>query len=214
MDRTISDDHNSRQVSSRNWATCDGVTIMVGTLKRAPMPSLPLPGKAASTITVPAPPARPALVDITDQTVRATPVACIRGGLPPKALRRVREYIDALERNDISPKSIEAERDAAVLLELFFGTNEAPDARVLNGPQIEQLAEVTGSFLGLPKDARDNQIDAIATRLAGVIEQLRPSLQLPALTQSAERTFENYVNGQLAPIQLETLRRALERLQL
>jgi AraC-like DNA-binding protein len=68
---------------------------MFGTLKRAPMPSLPLPGKAASAITVPAPPARPALVDSTDQTVRATPVACIRGGLPPKALRRVREYIDA-----------------------------------------------------------------------------------------------------------------------
>src|SRR5262245_17005453 len=63
-----------------------------------PRPRLGVPGFDA----ISAAPAQPALIDSTNQVARYVPVSPIRGGLSPRTLRNVRDYVTAHLEEKIS----------------------------------------------------------------------------------------------------------------
>ena len=118
-------------------------------------------------------------------------------------------YLDVLaRRQDLPPRSAEAERDASVLLELFLDRDVSGELDELDAPAIAQLADVTAALLGLADDASDDRIDAVASALAGVLERLHGVFDMPRLTREAADALEDHVTGQLTPVQREAVRRA------
>ncbi|WP_440708212.1 MerR family transcriptional regulator [Herbiconiux sp. YIM B11900] len=126
-------------------------------------------------------------------------------------------YIAALgDRQGMPVRLIDAERDAAVVLELFLDPGAWPGLGVVDGPDAAQLAVVTDALLGLADDAADDaadeRIDAVADSLAAVIGRVQHLLAAPQLTRESAQSLEHHVSGQLTPVQFEAVRRALDRL--
>lgn len=123
------------------------------------------------------------------------------------------EYLTALGgRQSVSRQSLEAERDAAIVLDLFLDKDSLAGLEVLNGPQISQLADVATALLGLRDDTPDARIEAVADALAVVVGRLQHSIATLQLTQEVERSLEHHVSEQLTAVQLDAVHRALRRL--
>lgn len=122
-----------------------------------------------------------------------------------------RQYVLALnEREGISPRSVEAEREAATVLAHLAGKGYSTTTTVFDGLEVAQLIDAAASLLGLTDSAPGSQIDAAADALVEAIERLRPAIPMPQLPRAAEESLEQHVAEQLTQVQLEAVRRALE----
>ncbi|WP_213816629.1 MerR family transcriptional regulator [Glaciihabitans sp. dw_435] len=123
------------------------------------------------------------------------------------------KYITALDQRDgVASQPVEAERDAAVLLELLLDSGSAARLTVLNEGEIAELADVSAALLALPDDAPDAGIDAVADALASALRRLQPVFSPLPLTREAAQSLEDHVDDQLSSAQRDTIRRALHRL--
>lgn len=132
----------------------------------------------------------------------------VRADTPAFAL----EYITALnERDGVPSQSVETERDAAVLLELFLDSDSTAPLEVLGEAEIERLADVSAALLDLPDDAPDERINDVADALVSAFRRLHPVFSALPLSRETTQSFENHVDDQLTPVQRNTIRRALRR---
>lgn len=123
------------------------------------------------------------------------------------------KYITALDQRDgVASQPVEAERDAAVLLELLLDSGSAARLAVLNDGDIARLADVSTALLALPDDAPDAAIEAVADALASTLRRLQPVFSPVPLTREAAQSLEDHVDDQLSSAQRDTIRRALRRL--
>lgn len=123
------------------------------------------------------------------------------------------KYITALDQRDgVASQPVEAERDAAVLLELLLDSGSAARLTVLSEAEIAELADVSAALLALPDDAPDARIDAVADALASALHRLQPVFSHLPLTREAAQSLENHVDDQLSSAQRDTIRRALRHL--
>jgi DNA-binding transcriptional MerR regulator len=124
-----------------------------------------------------------------------------------------RKYITALDQRDgVTSQPVEAERDAAVLLELLLDSGSAARLTVLNEGEIAELADVSAALLALADDAPDPEIDAVAVALASALRRLRPVFSPLPLTREIAQSLEEHVYDQLSSAQRHALHRALRRL--
>lgn len=123
------------------------------------------------------------------------------------------KYITALDQRDgIASEPVEAERDAAVILEFLLDSGSAARLTALNEGEIAGLADVSAALLALPDDAPDAVIDALADALASALRRLQPVFSPLPLTREAAQSLEDHVDDQLSSVQRDTIRRALRRL--
>lgn len=125
----------------------------------------------------------------------------------------VQGYIAALnDRNDMPQRSVDTERDAAVMLERFLTQSAQREHELLTSAEIEHLTSATTALLSLTDDSRDAHINAAANQLAAVIERLGGVFASPPLTRESEDSFAHHVNEQLTPVQRDAVHRALRTL--
>ncbi|ROR80080.1 DNA-binding transcriptional regulator, MerR family [Plantibacter flavus] len=121
-------------------------------------------------------------------------------------------YLDALgRRQDLSPRSVETERDASVLLELLLDRKTLAELGALDDSAIAELADVTAALLGLGDDASDELIDAVADGLAAVFDRLQHTSDTPRLSREAADSLDDHVSRQLTAVQLAVVRRSTGR---
>lgn len=120
-------------------------------------------------------------------------------------------YIAALsDREDVPSESVEAERDAAVVLELFLEEGASAGEAVLAGQEVPQVVEAAAVLLGLTEDAQGAEIEAAVDALVQTIGELRQFFTPTRLAREAGESLELHVRQQLTPIQLSVVHRALE----
>lgn len=101
------------------------------------------------------------------------------------------DYLRALsERQGVPSRSVDVERDAAVVLELFLDKGARIGREGPDRSDVADLVEISAALLGIADDATDDQIDAVARALAAVVGRLRPSLVQHDLAQDAEDSLE------------------------
>jgi DNA-binding transcriptional MerR regulator len=120
-------------------------------------------------------------------------------------------YIAALsEREDVPSESVEAERDAAVVLELFLAGRSSAGEAILPGREVPQVVDAAAVLLGLTEDTSGAEIEEAVDALAEAIGGLRQFFVPAQLTREAGESLELHVRQQLNSIQLSVVRRALE----
>lgn len=123
------------------------------------------------------------------------------------------EYIAALKQRDgVASQPVQAERDAAVLLELLLDSSSTARFKVLDEAEIAELADVSTRLLTLPDDAPEADTDTVADALASVLLRLQPVFSPSPLSRETAKSVEDHVNNQLSLAQQKTVRRAVRRL--
>lgn len=101
------------------------------------------------------------------------------------------EYTTELNQRDgVAAQPVQAERDAALLLELFLDSNSTARLMVLNEAEIAELADVSTGLLTLPDDAPEADTDAVADALASVLRRLQPVFSRSSLTRETAKSVE------------------------
>lgn len=122
-------------------------------------------------------------------------------------------YLDALgRRQDLSPRSVQTERDASVLVELFLDRKTLAELDKLDAPTLGQLTDLTAALFGLADDAPEEVVDAVADGLAAVFGRFRRTSDTPRLSREAADSLDDHVSRQLTSKQLAVVRRATRHL--
>lgn len=142
------------------------------------------------------------------RTIRELREQDMQAGTPALAT----PYMSALsDRDDVSARSAEIERDAAIMLSHLGAKGASTNTEATPAPDVRRLSDAAAALNGLADDADEEQIDAAAQALIQAIEEIGPVFRTRQLTQAVESSLDDYVSEHLTGVQLEAVRRAFGR---